>query len=309
MHAIAFPLVAVLIAISGCQSRPIQPDQTQLQAKQAIEDNLRQRIGQQWWTKGWLPTTFKDNRWENFDVKEVQFEIRDVTWYKGEPFYRIVITRAANPNFIYSGTAYINAATFSGANFERLSSKERREIEEREKQKREEAAMQASQDKMDRQLLKDEPRIKEVLAKAKFPIGAAVWSKYRLEKFVLKNVRLEEVTYFDKPVPVVYLTVDDGRKERSLKLGKLDEVLAGKLTNFTEDYCSKLPAWGAARIKEIQNGQISLGMTEDQVLASWGSPRKVNNSTGRWGSHQQWVYGDFGPYVYLENGRLTSWQN
>lgn len=307
MRAIAFPLVAILVATSACQSRPVQPDQSQLQAKQAVEEHLRQRIGQQWWTKEWGQTTFKDNRWQDFNVREVRFEISDVTWYKGEPYYRIVITQPTT--FYHSGTGYVNAASFSEARFERLSSKERRAEEAQKKQIRKEAAEQASREEMDRQMLKYGPQIKEVLVKARFPIGATVWAKHRLEKTVLKDVRLKEETLSGKSVPVVYLIVDDDRKDQTLLLGRLDDVLAGKVTGFTEDYYTKLPAWGAARIREIRNGEISLGMTEDQVLASWGSPRKVNNSTGRWGNHQQWIYGDFGPYVYLENGRLTSWQN
>ncbi len=57
----------------------------------------------------------------------------------------------------------------------------------------------------------------------------------------------------------------------------------------------------------ILEGKISLGMTPDQVRASWGPPNDINETVGAWGVHAQWVYGS--QYVYFENDVLTSWQN
>lgn len=70
-------------------------------------------------------------------------------------------------------------------------------------------------------------------------------------------------------------------------------------------------------IKEaILNGNLMIGMTPAQVVASIGRPYDVNMSSGSWGVHEQWVmcapnsrrdwrYG----YVYFENGRVVSWQS
>lgn len=56
-------------------------------------------------------------------------------------------------------------------------------------------------------------------------------------------------------------------------------------------------------------GGVSIGMTAEQVRKSnWGNPRSVNRTTGTYGVHEQWVYGD-GNYIYLENGRVTAIQN
>jgi hypothetical protein len=53
---------------------------------------------------------------------------------------------------------------------------------------------------------------------------------------------------------------------------------------------------------------VRLGMTREDVLASsWGRPRKVNSTTNRYGTHEQWVYD--GGYLYFEDGILTSVQN
>lgn len=43
---------------------------------------------------------------------------------------------------------------------------------------------------------------------------------------------------------------------------------------------------------------------------SWGEPDDINRTTGSWGTHEQWVYGEYDcDYLYFENGVLTSIQN
>ena len=75
----------------------------------------------------------------------------------------------------------------------------------------------------------------------------------------------------------------------------------------------------------ILNGDILIGMTEEQVVASRGRPYKINKTTGSFGVHEQWVMvtstpgviGAYGidskakeyAYIYFENGKVTSWQS
>ncbi len=61
----------------------------------------------------------------------------------------------------------------------------------------------------------------------------------------------------------------------------------------------------------IAHGKITLGMTQEQVLASWGRPYTVNKDVYTFGIHEQWVYGSDSsrPYLYFEDGKLTSWQD
>ena len=42
-----------------------------------------------------------------------------------------------------------------------------------------------------------------------------------------------------------------------------------------------------------------------------GSPNKVNRSVGVWGVHKQYVYRGYrlSSYAYVENGRVSGWQN
>lgn len=56
---------------------------------------------------------------------------------------------------------------------------------------------------------------------------------------------------------------------------------------------------------------IRRGMSECALLASWGLPSKVNRSVGVWGVHKQYVYRGYRVswYAYVENGRVTGWQN
>jgi len=85
-------------------------------------------------------------------------------------------------------------------------------------------------------------------------------------------------------------------------------------------YVSQHPELSQKVKQAILRGEIFLGMTREQVEASWGKPHSINRSIGIWGTHEQWVYGykkyygagvsGFVPthYLYFENGILTSWQ-
>lgn len=59
--------------------------------------------------------------------------------------------------------------------------------------------------------------------------------------------------------------------------------------------------------KLIQERKIIIGMTQEQVLLSWGKPDDINRNVGSWGNHEQWIYGN--SYIYFKNGKLTSWQD
>lgn len=63
--------------------------------------------------------------------------------------------------------------------------------------------------------------------------------------------------------------------------------------------------------KMIRAGQLSFGMTKEEVTASWGRPDRRNTSTRAYGTSAQWVYdkGNFkAQYIYFRDGVVTSWQ-
>lgn len=63
--------------------------------------------------------------------------------------------------------------------------------------------------------------------------------------------------------------------------------------------------------ERIKPTSMTIGMFASDVSELFGNPTKKNTSTGEWGIHEQWVYDN--PYVkvkyvYIENGKVTSWQ-
>lgn len=84
-----------------------------------------------------------------------------------------------------------------------------------------------------------------------------------------------------------------------------------KITN----YCLSL--YSRENCEDLADEKIWIGMYEVQLNLSWGNPNDKNNTTGSWGIHSQWVYGDpiYGAnYVYLEGKdknsmKVTSWQD
>jgi hypothetical protein len=100
--------------------------------------------------------------------------------------------------------------------------------------------------------------------------------KNRKEKTEAEKLRLEE----------------EAREKRILDLKEKYEL--------TDDQCTL-----------IKKHKIYIGMPEDALVESWGTPGDINRSVGSWGVHKQYVYGNFpnSYYVYVDNGIVTSWQD
>lgn len=64
----------------------------------------------------------------------------------------------------------------------------------------------------------------------------------------------------------------------------------------------------ASRTQHAKPG-VKIGMTSKTVLenTSWGKPIRINTTTTKYGSTEQWVYG--GGYIYFKNGKVTGIQN
>ena len=52
--------------------------------------------------------------------------------------------------------------------------------------------------------------------------------------------------------------------------------------------------------------KVGLGMSTDDVIASWGKPDHVNTTLTAYGKTEQWIYGD--AYLYFDDGRLSAYQ-
>jgi len=75
-----------------------------------------------------------------------------------------------------------------------------------------------------------------------------------------------------------------------------------------------LKRWPEEDCKNMAERKIWIGMEANQLVLSWRIPQDKNDTVGIWGISTQWVFGDFGPYVYLDGDSksdlvVTSWQN
>lgn len=57
----------------------------------------------------------------------------------------------------------------------------------------------------------------------------------------------------------------------------------------------------------IRKKQVFIGMTGDQMAMAKGIPDKINKTETRWGTWEQWIYGN--TYLYLENHILVAIQD
>jgi amino acid transporter len=75
--------------------------------------------------------------------------------------------------------------------------------------------------------------------------------------------------------------------------------------------CKEYPVWTKVECQNIADEKIWIGMTKDQATESWGKPHEINRTVYSSGVHEQWVMFDsiYTPYLYFENGILTSWQD
>lgn len=64
--------------------------------------------------------------------------------------------------------------------------------------------------------------------------------------------------------------------------------------------------WDPRVVIAIANGSVIRGMTEEQVIESWGESRDKNDSYVGQLNRSQWIY--TGHYLYFESGLLTDWQ-
>lgn len=88
------------------------------------------------------------------------------------------------------------------------------------------------------------------------------------------------------------------------------EFINGLTTMQKEKFERLVPKYGKATAKMMVEGKVRIGWSKQMCRESWGEPDDINRTTGSWGTHEQWVYGEYDcDYLYFENGVLTSIQN
>ena len=104
-----------------------------------------------------------------------------------------------------------------------------------------------------------------------------------------------------QPASEYYAEQAKKREEERARLAADKQKYQERLSALTKKY-------GKSVAQDIMGGYVRTGWSKEKCIESWGRPQSINKSTGVWGVHEQWVYGD-GNYLYFENGVLTSIQN
>lgn len=112
----------------------------------------------------------------------------------------------------------------------------------------------------------------------------------------------EEISRSETSRTMLYQT---GEKPETEYIEKASNYSEKRAKSLKEEY----PYWDKEECMYIIQKKIWIGMSETQLIKSWGRPKDINRTVGSWGSHEQWIYGDLGPYIYVLNGRVTSWQD
>jgi hypothetical protein len=68
-------------------------------------------------------------------------------------------------------------------------------------------------------------------------------------------------------------------------------------------------SWSMADCRAMDGREVRAGMNGEQIRLAWGKPTEINSSFVAGHTSEQWVYSDQDQYLYLDDGRLTSWQN
>lgn len=139
----------------------------------------------------------------------------------------------------------------------------------------------------------------------------------------------KELEGFGKTGMILSQAIDKGFKpcNKCLKNFNLDKFLRAKkgttiqenLTHQREEYLKNHPSISQEMRYAINNGNLLIGMDQEQVIASRGNPLRINKTTTQYGVNEQWIMYDTVPswdlkakeykYIYFENGKLIGWQS
>lgn len=68
-----------------------------------------------------------------------------------------------------------------------------------------------------------------------------------------------------------------------------------------------LAEYGRVQVNKMKARKFWIGMNKEMLEFAIGEPENIKKSVGSWGTHEQWIYKS-GTYIYIENGKVTSYQ-
>lgn len=90
------------------------------------------------------------------------------------------------------------------------------------------------------------------------------------------------------------------------KRGKVDDLAKELALLITEE--SPLSSARSEFQSFIERGELTQGMSQQEIHMSWGHPDKVNTTSGPSGFLEEWIYFRRQTHLFLQNGYLTNWQ-
>lgn len=105
------------------------------------------------------------------------------------------------------------------------------------------------------------------------------------------------------------LHTDESKKGSNLTLDDCKEIV-DFLLRFRKEEVTKI----SEDTKDIIEGMGRVGMSKTELLISYGVPNDINTTVLLWRTSEQWVYykdmyGFSAIYVYLDNNKVTSYQD
>lgn len=72
-----------------------------------------------------------------------------------------------------------------------------------------------------------------------------------------------------------------------------------------EKYISSNPDTPEDIKTAIREGTVKIGMTSEQVIASWGEPQKIDVFSSEENSYKRWIYNGNKPALYWKDGKVS----
>lgn len=151
-------------------------------------------------------------------------------------------------------------------------------------------------------------------------VGKSIWINQNAslsgQKLITENETLSYPLKHIEEVKVIGILTKQlghsyGIKPFFLKVQKMSGEV-GYIGYNPQNYFEKNPIkphWNETFVKAIKDQKVLIGMTKEQVLISWGNPEKINRTVVKNKTFEQWIYGDLGPYLYFEDGKLVGFQD
>ena len=99
---------------------------------------------------------------------------------------------------------------------------------------------------------------------------------------------------------IYFLNLSDSEKREYLDIRSMESYSQSRDTSYGR---------GLASLQPVYSNTLTLGMSKDQVMESWGRPSRIDVAGNPNNQNERWAfYGNGGVrYIYFESGRVQGW--